>query len=114
MKSVLLVLSVAGGCLLSAAEVSLTELPATVSRAFWTWNGTGLPLVNRNLSGGTILIGGTRFPHGICGHTPFSNIYELNGSADSFSGLVDLSSTNTTSEISVSCCAGRERVTSDW
>lgn len=94
MKSVLLALSVAGGCLLSAAEVSLTELPATVSRAFWTWNGTGLPLANRNLSGGTILIGGTRFPHGICGHTPFSNIYELNGSVDSFSAEIGVEATD--------------------
>ena len=94
MKSVLLVLSVAGGCLLSAAEVSLTEFPATVSRAFWTWNGTGLPLANRNLSGGTILIGGTRFPYGICGHTPFSNIYELNGSVDSFSAEIGVEATD--------------------
>lgn len=94
MKFVLLALGVAGGCLLSAEEVSLTELPATASRAFWTWNGTALPFSNRNLSGGTIRIGKIRYPHGICGHTPFSNIYVLNGTACSFSAEIGVEMTD--------------------
>lgn len=69
---------------LAAADLSLTEVPATDARAFWTWNGISRPLRNRNLSGGTIRIGTREFAKGLCGHTPFSNIYRLDGLADEF------------------------------
>ena len=69
---------------LAVADLSLTEVPATDARAFWTWNGISRPLRNRNLSGGTIRIGTREFAKGLCGHTPFSNIYRLDGLADEF------------------------------
>ena len=69
---------------LAAADLSLTEVPATDARAFWTWNGISRPFRNRNLSGGTIRIGTREFAKGLCGHTPFSNIYRLDGLADEF------------------------------
>ena len=72
----------------SAAELSLTEIPATDAAAFWTWNGPSLPLRNRNLSGGTIRIGSVEFPEGLCGHTPFSCVYRLDGLADAFSAEI--------------------------
>ena len=50
---------------LSAADLSLTEVPATDARAFWTWNGISRPFRNRNLSGGTIRIGTREFPQGL-------------------------------------------------
>lgn len=81
-------LLIATCALSSAAELSLTDLPATDERAFWTWNRTSFPLRNRNLSGGVIRIGRTQFPTGICGHTPFSSIYVLNGLAEAFEAQI--------------------------
>ena len=75
-------------CTLPTAELSLADLPATDERAFWTWDGTSFPFRNRNLSGGVIRIGRTQFPTGICGHTPFSSIYVLNGLAEEFTAQI--------------------------
>ena len=82
------------GISLSGEEIFLQDSAPSATRAFWTWNGTSLPQKNRNLSGKTIKIGTTEFPHGICGHTPFSNTYILNGLADSFSAEIGAEATD--------------------
>ncbi len=78
--------------LLWAAELSLTETPATDSRYFWTYDGYREPILNRNLAGNAISVGGSVFERGISGHTPFGMTYCLNKTADSitaFAGLED-------------------------
>ncbi len=75
--------------LCGAAEVGLDTVPWTDAAYSWTPDGPRLPRINRNLSGkGAIRIGGTDFPNGICGHTGFSIVYRLDGTADSFSAEI--------------------------
>lgn len=86
--SVILIFLLCG--LLRAAEVPLTGVPATDSRWFWTYDGYREPLANRNLSGNPISIGGRVFDEGICGHTPFSMVFNLDGTAEAFTSLAGL------------------------
>lgn len=86
--SIILIFLLCG--LLRAAEVSLTQVPSTDSRWFWTYDGYREPLANRNLSGNPISIGGRVFEEGICGHTPFSMVFNLDGAAEAFTALAGL------------------------
>lgn len=75
----------------SGAEVGLETLPWTDASWSWSQDGAVLPKINTNLSGkGKISIGGVPFERGICGHTGFSIVYLLDGTADSFSAMVGL------------------------
>jgi len=75
----------------SAAEVPLDEsLPYTDAAWFWTYNDYKLPIFNRNLSGKYITIGGEKFNHGICGHTCFSMVYNINDTAKGFQTLAGI------------------------
>ena len=75
----------------SGAEVGLETLPWTDASWSWSQDGTVLPKINTNLSGkGNISIGGIPFERGICGHTGFSIVYNLDRTADSFSAMIGL------------------------
>ncbi len=76
--------------LLAGEPVGLETLPCTSAAWFWTHDGPALPAVNRNLSGNPIRIGGTVFERGIAGHTAFSMVFTLNGSADSFTAVAGM------------------------
>ena len=76
---------------LPAAEVGLETLPWTDAAWFWSADGPALPQINTNLSGqGPISIGGVRFERGICGHTGFSVVYNLDRNAESFSARIGI------------------------
>lgn len=87
-SAVILIVLLCG--LLRAAEVSLTQVPSTDSRWFWTYDGYREPLANRNLSGNPISVGGRVFEEGICGHTPFNMVFNLDGTAEAFTALAGL------------------------
>lgn len=91
MKRLLLFFLFLPAVLCPAAEVGLETLPWTDAAYSWTPDGSKLPQINRNLSGkGAISIGGVRFERGICGHTGFSIVYNLDKNADSFSAMIGL------------------------
>jgi len=76
---------------LPAAEVQLSaDLPVTDARWSWTYSGRMPPLFDRNLSGNPISIGGEHMNNGICGHVPFSMVYNVRGTADGFTALIGL------------------------
>ena len=66
-----------------AAEIPLPSLP-------WShvWRGryqtTSYSVFNRALFGGPLRIGGTQYASGVCGHTPMSLTYNLEGAAEEF------------------------------
>ena len=75
----------------SGAEIGLETLPWTDASWSWSQDGAVLPKLNTNLSGkGKISIGGVPFERGICGHTGFSVVYQLDKNADSFSAMIGL------------------------
>ena len=80
-----------GALFSSGAEVGLETLPWTDASWSWSQDGSTLPKRNANLSGkGKISIGGVRFDRGICGHTGFSIVYQVDKNADSFSAMIGL------------------------
>ena len=85
LRSELILILLMSVSLLGGADVYLEELPWTDAAWFWTQDGVSLPKINTNLSGkGKIRIGGREFDRGICGHTGFSIVYNLDQTADSF------------------------------
>ncbi len=79
---------------LSAAELDLGSLQWTNANYFWTWDGPSQPLIDRNLSGGKITLGGKNFDKGICGHTGFSIVYNVNKQAESFEAVIGVEETD--------------------
>ena len=79
------------GLACAGAEVGLETLPWTDAAWSWTQDGHKLPQINTNLSGnGPISIGGVKFRKGLCGHTGFSVVYNLDRTADSFSAMIGI------------------------
>ena len=64
------------------------DLPYTDASWFWTYDGYKQAQFNKNLSDNTISIGRQTYPEGICGHTNFSLVYNVNSQAEEFSCLI--------------------------
>lgn len=76
---------------LGAAEsIALGEVPCTDAAWFWTHDGHQQPVIDRNLQGHALSIGGRQYQHGISGHTGFSAVYNLSGLASSFTCLAGI------------------------
>lgn len=77
-------------CLGAAERISLGEVACTDAAYFWTQDGLRQPVLDRNLQGRAIAIGGQTYRRGLAGHTGFSAVYNLSGLATSFTCLVGL------------------------
>jgi len=79
-----------GQALAGEEALSLCDVPWTDAATFWTCDGQRLPVVDANLQGRPIAIGGVRHERGISGHTGFSVVYNLSGLASGFSCLAGI------------------------
>ncbi len=86
-------LSLATGCqaqTAQAVQVDIAQVQWTDARRFWTMEGQRLPVLNQNLMGHPISIGGKKYMTGIAGHTGFSVVYQVAGKALEFSAIAGI------------------------